>query len=77
MNIESVYFFLFGIRCSDKEERKRRMIQKMIKICMSFLLLIGFSMEIKGEENPKQGVPDLAKHAQSAYLKEYTSGKDL
>ena len=26
------------------------MIQKMIKICMSFLLLIGFSMEIKGEE---------------------------
>lgn len=53
------------------------MIQKMIKICMSFLLLIGFSMEIKGEENPKQGVPDLAKHAQSAYLMEYTSGKVL
>lgn len=53
------------------------MIQKMIKICMAFMLWISFCIDVKGEITQKQGTPDLAQHAQAAYLMEYTSGKVL
>lgn len=53
------------------------MIQKMIKICIAFMLWISVCIDVKGETTQKQRTPDLAQHAQAAYLMEYTSGKVL